>query len=447
MLEKINLYLITLLVYLPWLFYAIKTKKISKFPIISFCFLGLFVFNAVGSVFIIFPNIFGRKDFFSHEYILMLNLQAAIFYGVTSIYFFFRASQFKKRKPIVSHKLTNSIFRYFLLGILSVYLTLFFIKVGSPPLLKIISGSFDSFSKLINYRTETIYSGRYGNLPKISLYFLPMFTAIYILIEGYVNKKKRFLNYILVGGCILIFALTGGKGNLLEIAVSLVITYIIVRPYNPLNVNDKNKLPYKQICLWLFLLIIPTIWIYRTYLLMLNSSDIFLGKDGLLYRIIGVYSESMAATVIYVQKNGFLEGNTLPSRISSLIPNYQPIDLHTEMYQFIFGGSGGASVPACAEAYINFGWIGFIYVTSLIFVLVILIQELLLRMPTNVFSLSLMAIYSYFAIAIAQTTLFGYLLSFTFTIWFIFMFFVRAFISWLCSDILKLKHYPRSNFN
>lgn len=445
MIEKINLYLLTLLVYLPWLIYAIQTKKISKFPVISFCFLGLFVFNAIGSVFIIFPSIFDRKDFFSHEYILMLNLQIVIFYGLTSIYFFFRCSQSQNSKKLLNHKSTNSIFRYFLLGMLSVYLTLFFIKVGSPPLLKIISGSFDSFSKLINYRTETIYSGMHGNLPKISLYFLPMFTAIYIFIEGYVTHKKNSLNYILVGGCILIFSLTGGKGNLIEIAVSLGITYIIVRHYHPLK--EKNKLPYKQICLWLVLLIIPTMWIYRTYLSMLHSSDIFLGKDGLLYRIIGVYSESMAATVIYVQKNGFLEGNTFPSRISSLIPNYQPIDLHTEMYKFIFGGSGGASVPACAEAYINFGWIGFIYVTSLIFVLVILIQELLLRMPTNVFSLSLMAIYSYFAIAIAQTTLFGYLLSFTFTIWFIFMFFVRAFIYWLCSDIIKLKHYPRSDFN
>jgi len=44
MIEKISLYLVTLLVYLPWLIYAIKTKKISQYPIVSFCFIGLFFF-------------------------------------------------------------------------------------------------------------------------------------------------------------------------------------------------------------------------------------------------------------------------------------------------------------------------------------------------------------------------------------------------------------------
>jgi hypothetical protein len=95
----------------------------------------------------------------------------------------------------------------------------------------------------------------------------------------------------------------------------------------------------------------------------------------------------------------------------------------------LFGSiRGNAPISTLAEGYINFGWSGFILFAFATFVVVILIQEILRSMPRNLFTLSLIVIYSILATRVAQTGLFATVLSLTYTILFSFLFLMRAML-------------------
>ncbi len=443
MIEKISLYLVTLLVYLPWLIYAIKTKKISQYPIVSFCFIGLFFFNAVGSIFVMFPDFFTKggffiKNLFSYDYVLMLIIQALIFYAVTSIYFYFNVQ--KVSKKIQSQKAVDKIFRYILVTFVTASLVFFLLQVGSPPLIEILRGNLDSFEKIISYRTNTIYSTEYGSIAIVSLYFLPLLTAIYIFVESSLKKKRSYYDYLLIVCCIVISALPGGKGNILDLVTALFIAYLLLR--TGAATGERKPIAYKQLFLWLSVSLVPVALLYNIYYSSTNST--FEKFQLFVYRIFGAYSEIMAATVPYTESNGFLGGITLP-RFKGLIHSEEPINLSAEMFKFLYGSSGGAPVSACAEGYINFGWFGFILMTFIIFIIVVLIQEFLRQMPQkDLLTFSLMVIYSLFATKISQISLLAYILEPNFTLIVLLMLTVRYLLVLLCSEIRIQKTHLRS---
>jgi len=423
MIEKIALYFITLFIYIAWLFYAVKTNKIKEFPIISACFLGFFVFNALGSILIMFPNTIPipRENYFSYDYILMLNIQAIIFYTVTSIYFYIIKKLSHQKKILIKTKITDSVFLYSIFGITVLLLLIFFSKIGSPPLVELLMGNLSSRNEIIDYRTQVIYS---VNARFSSLVFdiLPMFVSCYAFLKT-VSKKRNIYDYIIIASCILISTLPGGKGSILNIAIALFFAYLISQ-------GESFYAPRKIISIkWAFSLFssafIPVLLLYNVYYG--SEFNIFEQLKLLLYRIIGVYSESLAATVTYAEEFGFINGNTLPNLKGFL--THEPIQISKEMHIFLFNSNrGNAPISALAEGYINFGWFGFILFAFITFLTVIGIQQILSSMPRNLFTLSLTVIYGIMATRVAQTGLFITLLSLTYLMLFCLLFLMRAIL-------------------
>jgi oligosaccharide repeat unit polymerase len=419
MLERFILYFITLFVYIAWFIYAIKTNKILNFPVVSACFVGLFVFNALGSILIMFPDSIGRKDFFSYEYIFMLNIQAIIFYGLTSIYFYFFKS--KKARRIIRIKENDSIFLYIIFAIAILFLLFFFHKVGRLPLIEILSGKLSSRNEIIDYRTEAIYSLN-ATLSSLVFDILPMFVGSYAFLKT-VLQKKQFYDYIIIGFCVVVSALPGGKGSILRIAIALFFAYLISQGES--SYVYRKPISYKQAFLWFSGAFIPVLFLYNIYYG--SEFNTFEQLRLLIYRIFGVYSESLAATVPYTEKFGFLNGNSLPN-IKGIL-THQVISISKEMHIFLFNSRrGNAPISALAEGYVNFGWFGFILFALATFIAVIAIQEILRSMPRNLFTLSLTVIYSVLATRVSQTGLFITLLSLTYTMLFGFLFLMRAIL-------------------
>ena len=438
MIEKIALYLITLFVYVPGLIYALKIEKISRYPILLFCFIGMFIFNALGSIFIMFPDLFTRTNFFSYKYILMLNLQAIIFYGVNLIYFHFKKKSYPKK--VCKITFVDKLLRYFLIFMVGIFLGIFFWKVGNPPLLEILTGNLDSYSKIISYRTEKVYSNKYGILPVMSLYVLPILTAVYIFAESSLKKKRSYYDYLLIFGCIFIVALPGGKGNILDIVTALFIAYLLLGGTRGVP-KARKPIVYAQLLFWLSVALMPVAILYKFYYsTVVSGVEIF---KSFVYRIVGVYSESMAATVAYTETKGFLEGITFP-RFKGFLHTSQPIDLGEVMSQFIFNSEGSAPVSAFAEGYINFGWIGFILITIITFILIILLQETLKSIPQNMLTFSLLVSYCMFATKISQISIFAFILEPSFTLLFALIIGMRYLFFLFYSEIKNQKAQLRS---
>jgi oligosaccharide repeat unit polymerase len=371
----------------------------------------------------------------------MLNLQAIIFYGVTFIYFHLKKKSYPKK--VCQLTFVDKLLRYFLIVMVGIFLGLFFWQVGNPPLLEILTGNLDSYSKIISYRTEKVYSNKYGILPIMGLYVLPILTAVYIFAESSLKKKRSYYDYLLIFGCIFIVALPGGKGNILDIVTALFIAYLLLGGTRGVP-KARKPIVYAQLLFWLSVALMPVAILYKFYYsTVLSGVEIF---KSFVYRIVGVYSESMAATVAYTETKGFLEGITFP-RFKGLLHTSQPIDSGEVMSQFIFNSvkpEGSVPVSAFAEGYINFGWIGFILITIITFILIILFQETLNSIPQNLLTFSLIVSYCLFATKISQISIFAFILQPSFTLLFALIIGMRYIFFWFCSEIKIQKSQLRS---
>ncbi len=118
--------------------------KASRYPIISFGFLGFFLLNAVGSILVAYPTWFGRDDYYSREFFALLNAQAILFYLITGLYF----RLVKPGRPVVMDdpNRTDIAFPY-VIALLSLLITLFyFYAVGLPPFLVALRGELTGWA-------------------------------------------------------------------------------------------------------------------------------------------------------------------------------------------------------------------------------------------------------------------------------------------------------------
>ncbi len=404
---RFALYLLTLLVYVPWLVRAARTRKFYEYPVVSFCFLGLFVCNAVGSLLVAFPTWYDRPDVWTVEYVLLLIAQAVLFYAVTGVYFLFVKGR-PRPAPAPPRLASELLFLHVLLALVCIILLVYVNDVGMPPLIEIIRGNLDE-TNVIGYRTETtvgldrfyLYNLAFGPLPVV------------LCVQAFVLKLTRRLPaayaYALMALAFFFASLPGGKGSIIDILTALGIAYMLVL-WGYLG-GTPRPLRMSRLVLPALLGVTPVLLMYRLYMGPEAAASSILSS--LTYRIIGVYSETTAGSVIYTQVVGFLHGASFPT-IRGLLKHTQ-VGLSDEMHFFLFGGPGGAPVPVAGEGFVNFGWPGFLVLTLIAYAIVIGLQEAFRRMEMDVFRLSLLIFYVLAATKMAQTSLFANLVSLTYT--------------------------------
>lgn len=399
------LYILVLTAYAPGIIYIIRYREIFIYPIISFCFLGMFIFNAVGSIIIInreYPMLSG--SIVTPQYIGILILQVCIFYLIAWPYINWR----KASLPKINVNFANEYIFLIIIGLLTfTILFLYYKEVGNFLIFELIKGNMNH-ANLLKYRELTygLINFKYYRLG--FLVFPSILSAHIFLIDSFQNCFKIFHLFI-ISICLIPPILLGEKSGILYITIILIICYSV-----NLSVKKKSFIEFFKLKTIIAILsaLIPTILIYQLYYSGLAKTFKF---SKLIYRIVGVYSESIALSVKYVENNGKLLGKTLPT-IKGLL-KHNRFNIETALHKYLsslFGDihtttttlKGNIPFSAVTEGYINFGWIGVAIFSSVSFLTLIVFQEVFLRIKLGVLSYTLMVWYAYLALNLSMYSAF-----------------------------------------
>lgn len=404
--ESWLLYAAIVLAYVPGLIAIVKLDYIGRLPIVLFCFLGLFVFNALGSILVLLQKYSSSGvPLVSTEYVLMLIGQACLFYLIVGPYVL-------SKSQIIGHHLeirtTDRWFTVVLAASIILILTLYYQEVRSFLIFDLFSGELNARTAL-QYRMEKSHGLENMFLYRFGFFVFPSLLASMLtfmcLIERRINLRRS---------CLYLFSLIPSlllaeKAGVLRVVQPVLIGYVFFVCHSGKHILQAIN---RKVALVLVAISLPTIAITTLYY---NShQQPFWGIMRVLqFRLFGAHSQSLAGIVPLVKERGLYYGSTLPT-IHGLLPHKRVI-LQDEMHLYLAGSPGVIPVSALGEGYVNFGWAGFVAFALLTFGTVIVLQEFFLRFRLGLISYTWHIWYAYLAMMMATTSVFATLISLTYT--------------------------------
>lgn len=432
------IFALVLVAYLPGVVAAFLLPRLTAMPVVTFAFLGMFVFTAAGSFLIMTRPHWALGPLFSGAYVMMLLGQALIFYAVVGPYLWWRKiTPASDIGSIGTGNLLRAVLALATLAILAFY----YAKVGRFLLFDLVAGRINRVN-ILEYRALT-----YGlpDYPVLRLGFFVFPALIAAITVAIASARGRLVGPAIftIGLCMVPPLLLAEKAAVLHMAVVVFIAY-------GLHLGDRG-VPLAaalrgRTLLLVLLAFLPTALTYMAYFTA-PGDTLRSAIDQFLFRIVGVYSETMAASVHFVDTHGYLGGTTMPNA-KGLFP-HERFNLEAAMHGFLAAGSeyrsqvglpGASPVPATAEGYINFGWPGFVLFSVLAFASVVVIQEILLRLRTQfgAAAWALSAWYGYLAFTLMTTTVFATFISLIHT-----MLAVGVLVAWYVIDYLLRRFSSR----
>ena len=410
--ESWVIYLFMISSYIPGLLLLYRYQFLLRFPLISFFFIGLFIFHAVGAwIVLISPFAVTGAFLFSEAYVWNVFLKPLPFYLCFAIYWKLKHAKggIDAVKTAVGDLEFTHINRFVvaLLAMMLGILTLYYVNVNDFMLFHLFDGSLDHES-VLEHRISITVGQKYYSLYRYGFLILPMLIAIISTMNLYcLGWKKGWCFGALLLLCFTVPLLNANKAGVLMVALSVIIAYFYLRAIH--GHNPVIRFGLREL-LFGVAIIVPTMLIIQVYYA--GAPIDLIGKFEVLgFRIFGAYSQSIAGSVAMVQQNGFYGGTTLPT-IHGLLPATQTI-IEWDVHQFIAGRQGSIPVPAVTEGYINFGWMGFFLFAFIIAATLIIFEEILSRM--GMIGRVLLVLYGYFAVMLSTTGYFQALGSLTTT--------------------------------
>ncbi len=402
----ILLYVAVLAVYLPWLPWALGHGVVRKSPLVFFCYIGLLTQNAIGSVFVIFPSLADRREFFSFTYGGLLIVQALIFYLVTT-------PQVVRRVPEpLPYHLSPGIERLqlaLLAAASASIVALYVSQLGTPPVVMALTGQLSGVD-LIKYRVQQTYGLEDYSLFHLGITVLPTLIAALAVAMSLTFRTKLVL--LLVPIAAGVAALPGGKGSIIDVVSAAGVAYVLCRL--GFVAGARGRIAIGKLVFWSMVSFAPIFVMYRLYYADLSLARTLLA---IVYRIVGVNSESIAGAVAYVEQGGQLAGASLPT-VRGLL-DHEYVNLSQEMHFFMFGPGGGAPMSALAEGYVNFGTVGFVLFGFVSFLLVVAYERAIAILPRNGLTFCILVLYAVFATKIAQASIVATFVSLTYAAFFL----------------------------
>lgn len=399
---RVPFYLITLGVYGLGLYRLILRRVPQTCPVLFCWFLGTFLLDGIGVIFVMYPPEFAAGEFYSDEYLLQVNLFALLFYVLIWAYAPRRRRSLGIRLNRVAR--ADRALAAFLLAAIVTIVGVFFLVEGPPTLLKVFDGSLRGGAAIAEHRQRTYYGSPGLPIWSLGLALLPGVLAVMAVLMGVLlNRRAGAVCMLLLVFCLATGALIGGKGSS---AVNVVL------PVAMLAVAGAGRLPprsYRRILAvggsTVLVGAVVTAVMYSVYLPGVDSEETV--QRGL-HRVFVAYAEGHAAAIRRYHVEGAHNGRTLP-RYGLL--THEPIAAGTELYRFVSGGTGAISHSALAIGYGNFGWPGFLLFFVLIGAVLVGVEEILCRLPGNTFTLALLTLCCYFGFRLAYSCIFAVFLS------------------------------------
>ncbi len=402
--------------YFPGVVAALLLPRLTAMPVVTFAFLGMFLFTAVGSVLIMTRPHWALGPLSSSAYVMMLLGQAVIFYAVVGPYLWWR--KLPRSVDVGSVGAGNLLRAVLALATLAI-LAYYYAKVGRFLLFDLVAGRINRVN-ILEYRALTYGLPEYPLL-RLGFFVFPALTAAITVATASAPGRLGGRAILVMGLCMVPPLLLAEKAAVLHMAAVVFIAY-------GLHLGDRG-LPLAtalrgRTLLIVLLAFLPTALSYLVYFTA-PGDTVRSAFDQFLFRIVGVYSETMAASVPFVEAHGYLGGTTMPNA-KGLFP-HERFNLEAAMHGFLAAGSeyrsqvalpGASPVPATAEGYVNFGWPGFVLFSVVAFASVVVVQEILLRLRARfgAAAWALSAWYGYLAFTLMTTTVFATFISLIHTV-------------------------------
>ena len=263
MLGRLILYLVTLAIYTPYAIVCVRRRYYIKFPFVFFTYMGMYVLNALGSIYMYLPGLFPeipRTDYFSYSFAIALNLQAVIF-------FVFAVPYTRSARPValdINRKGIGTFTGFIaLFAVIGGLIAMYAKKVGVPPGLENLSGSLLTQSAVIAYRVNNTYFLPDYNVYNLGFTTFPLVVAALAWVSYLRYGKIVYFTPLLL--CMFVSIFPGGKGNILDM-VQLLLIILVIWNHSGHALSDKTR---KKL-LWLVgsILLVSTgfvVMMYRLY--------------------------------------------------------------------------------------------------------------------------------------------------------------------------------------
>lgn len=408
----ILLYLFVLFAYLPGIVTLFVYRKVWDFPILTFTFLGMFLFNFLGSF-----NVFNLDIVYSvnfnraavlREYALLLCAQVLIYYTVIGYYIL------KRSAPVLTYKVTR--FDNFYIGsgltLILLLVACYFWETGTFLLFGSMNGDL-TVDNAYSQRMKFVYGLKNWPIYNIGFTMLPIFISSYSLIRARVNNRNDFFFFFSMFVCFAASLSLGSKGGLFNFVLTLSVAFVVY-----LNASKQSVFKIfvnKNLIIFSILMFVLLVVGYFHATPEEITGIQFIERFW--YRLMVTYTETIAAAISYAHEVGFLGGTVFPNA-RGLLP-YEYSNLPLLLHEYIASAPGGVNTPFIAEAYLNAGWGSVVLITLLLFIVLIVIQEFMYLLKIGITSLAFSAFYSYIGIQLAILGMTSTLLTFMYPIAFI----------------------------
>jgi hypothetical protein len=399
-------YALVLAAYAPGVMFALLSKRVWHFPIICFAFLGMFIFNAVGSI-----AVFSDEKIYwlafdtsavSGELAILLVAQAVLFYAVCGPYIFLR-----KEKEVVAKPIAND-FALVLVSVTAIIgiSALYYSKTGIFLVQEALSGAMN-VDTAYGLREQYVYGVANWPLYNLAFVFIPVLLSNHGLLV-FLGSSGRAIVVPLI--CMLVsFCASlslGSKGGLLGFLLSLSVAYVTF-------LGMTGKTPYKILQSGRFLIsaALAVLTMIFGYLGAMTESLAYSTiLQRMVYRIFVAYPETIAAAISLQHSQGDIGVGVFPSMRGLL--SHEQVALSTLLHQYQAHAPGGVSVPFAAEAYLVAGWPSFLVMLPIVFITLVALQEFARLWRNGLFSVGFSAIYAYWALQLSLNGMFASLYNF-----------------------------------
>jgi len=350
------------------------------------------------------------------DYIGIIVVQVLLLYLIAGPYVYLK---YKTEQEVIVRNADTKFIIVFA-PVIVLILIFYYQEVGKFPIIELINGNINT-ENVLEYR-EMTYGLDNFKYYRLGFLVLPLLLAAHVFLLGSARKSFKLWYFVVISMCLIPTLLLAEKSGILYIALALIIAYTVHLSFRGKGLLDMIS---PKVALGMLVAFIPTVVNYLIYYSVAGKT---FKMSTMIFRIIGVYSESIALSVRYVDQHGFLSGLTLPT-IKGIL-KHERFDIETALHVYLSALfkdyrivttelKGNIPVSAVAEGYINFGWTGVVLFAGVSFLTVILFQELLLRARMGIISHTLMVWCAYLALNLSMYSLFYTFFSFIHTYLFI----------------------------
>ena len=372
------LYYILILLPLPLLIILIKRNHYSYCLPPFVAFLGIYIFNIIGSLEVIKNNnLFSWRYYFS---LLTIILMFYLFY--LFIFIFGKKLYINWRRLNIKAGYSQNIGAILLLfWAFSIFMFyVYYKKNGLPAIFNISLFDYNDIYKIRAAKSTNLAEGMHWY--RLAFSTIPSFIFVYTFILMRLKSSRKLKAIFFLNLPIVLFF---SSLTLHKKPFAYLILYMLIIEFS----INKRKIGFKKLFIYFIGIFGCIAMMLRIYLLNRDIVEVITILPKYFYnRICVAYTVAHAHILsIFPEKHDFFYGATLGNP-GQIFP-YSPVNLSQFLEYWVYGRLGNYSSPSFSQGYANFGLTGIIVIVLVMFLQIIMLQIIFKKCPQNSLFLSI----------------------------------------------------------